>query len=277
MANYRSRRKRLKPMLDKVPPGFLVDSGWLKYQGIDSKSINRYVASGWLERVIRGVYRRPIPEGAHGSTTVSWESTLLSLQRILEYDVYLGGESALDLAGYYHYLRFGEPRQVHFYGNVPAWIERLPIQTKIVVHRRSLFGDAPTGIGDSVREAGETHGTVSLWHWSIKASSPERAILEALDELRNQGDFGYLDKIFESLTMLRPRQLMELLTTCRSVKVRRLFFVFADKHGHPWRKYLDKSKIDFGSGPRALIDGGRIHADYRISVPVEFALTEQEK
>lgn len=277
MSIYRSRKQRLKPMLDKVPPGFLVDSGWLKDQGIDSKSINRYVASGWLERVIRGVYRRPIPDGAHGSTTVSWESTLLSLQRILEYDVYLGGESALDLAGYYHYLRFGEPRQVHFYGNVPAWIKRLPIQTKIVAHRRSLFGDDPTGIGDSVRQVGETRGTVSMWHWSIKASSPERAILEALDELRNRSGFDYLDKIFESLTTLRPKQLMELLTVCSSVKVRRLFFVFADKHQHPWRKHLDKSKIDFGSGPRALVDGGRIHAVYRISVPVEFALTEQEK
>ena len=245
MSIYRSRRPRLKPMLDKVPPGFLVDSGWLKDQGIDPKSINRYVASGWLERVIRGVYRRPIPEGAHGSTTVSWESTLLSLQRVLEYDVYLGGESALDLAGYYHYLRFGEPPQVHFYGDVPAWTKRLPIQTKIVVHRRSLFGDDPKGIGYSVREVGETRGTVNLWHWSIKASSPERAILEALDELRNRSGFDYLDKIFESLTMLRPKQLMELLTACRSVKVRRLFFVFADRHQHPWRKHLDISEDRF--------------------------------
>ena len=60
---------------------------------------------------------------------------------------------------------------------------------------------------------------------------------------------------------------MALLTACRSVKVRRLFFVFADRHGHGWRKHLDSSKIDFGSGPRALVAGGRLHPEYHIYVP----------
>ena len=69
---------------------------------------------------------------------------------------------------------------------------------------------------------------------------------------------------------LRPRQLTALLTACRSVKVRRLFFVFADKHRHAWRKHLDTSGIDFGSGPRALVDGGRLHPTYRIYVPEAF-------
>ncbi len=40
------------------------------------------------------------------------------------------------------------------------------------------------------------------------------------------------------------------LKACRSVKVRRLFFVFADKHRHTWRKNPDASRIDFGFGPR---------------------------
>ena len=55
------RKSRLKPLLDAVPPGFLVDTPWLKAQGIDSKSIHDYVARGWLERLIRGVSRRPVP------------------------------------------------------------------------------------------------------------------------------------------------------------------------------------------------------------------------
>ena len=68
---------------------------------------------------------------------------------------------------------------------------------------------------------------------------------------------------------LRPGRLTALLSACRSVKVRRLFFVFADRHGHGWRKHLDASEIDFGSGPRALVDGGKFHPAYRISVPEE--------
>ncbi|MCY4059576.1 MAG: AbiEi antitoxin N-terminal domain-containing protein, partial [Gammaproteobacteria bacterium] len=43
------RTQRLKPLLDTVPPGFVVDTPWLTARGIDSKSIHDYVARGWLE------------------------------------------------------------------------------------------------------------------------------------------------------------------------------------------------------------------------------------
>ncbi|QIT57247.1 hypothetical protein HC341_12200 [Aquisalimonas sp. 2447] len=51
-----------------------------------------------LERVVRGVYRRSLPEGVQAKNNVSWDSALLSLQWIMEYEVHLGGVSALDLA-----------------------------------------------------------------------------------------------------------------------------------------------------------------------------------
>ena len=116
-----------------------------------------------------------------------------------------------------------------------------------------------------------------MWRWPIRASSPERAILEALDELRGGAGFDNLDNIFGSLMMLRPKQLMELLMACRSVKVRRLFFVFADRHEHPWRRHLDASAVDFDSGPRALVRGGKIHPTYRIYVPSHFVPGADEK
>ena len=146
-----------------------------------------------------------------------------------------------------------------------------------MVHGRRLFGDDPAGIGESDRDVEESWEAVNVWRWPIRASSPERAILEALDGLRGEAGFDRLDKIFGSLTTLRPKQLMTLLKACRSVKVRRLFFVFADRHGHPWRKHLDASKVDFGSGPRALVEGGRIHPDYRIYVPCDFARKKRER
>ena len=43
--------------------------------------------------------------------------------------------------------------------------------------------------------------------------------------------------------------------------------VRADRHAHAWVKHLDKSVIDFGSGPRALVKGGKLHPVYRIYVP----------
>ena len=258
------RKSRLKPLLDTVPPGFVVDTPWLKARGIDPKSIHDYVARGWLERIVRGVYRRPVPEGIQSGNGESWALLLLSMQRLMNHAVHLGGESALDLAGHVHYLSLGGRRRVRFYGNVPSWLKRLPMPTDIVVHRRTLFGDDSIGIEESDIGAG---AAVDVWRWPIQASSPERAILEALDELPRHASFENLDKLFEGLVSLRPSRLTPLLGACRSVKVRRLFFVFADRHRHGWRKHLDASGIDFGSGPRALVAGGRFHPTYRISVP----------
>ena len=257
----------------------MVDTSWLKGRGIDPKSIHGYVARGWLERVVRGVYRRPVPEGVHDDTDVAWQVPLLSLQWIMNHDVHLGGESALGLAGFSHYLPLGHEPRVHAYGDVPSWLRRLPTRTQFVVHRRALFGDDLTGIIDTDRDPqsesseGTARQAMSVWRWPIKASSPERAILEALDELPNRASFHNLDMIFEGLVSLRPKQLTALLSTCRSVKVRRLFFVFADRHQHAWRKHIDTSQIDFGSGPRALVDGGKLHPTYRIYVPRDLVLT----
>ena len=254
----------------------MVDTSWLKGQGIDSKSIHNYVARGWLERVVRGVYRRPIPEGLHQDSDAPWQVPLLSLQWIMNHDVHLGGESALKLAGFSHYLSLAHESRVHTYGDAPPWLKRLPMRAQFVVHRRTLFGDDLTGIIDSDRDAqsesseAAVRQAIGIWRWPIKASSPERAILEALDELPKRASFHNLDMIFEGLVSLRPEQLVALLSTCRSVKVRRLFFVFADRHQHAWRKHLGTSKIDLGSGPRALVTGGKLHPIYRIYVPADF-------
>ena len=188
----------------------------------------------------------------------------------MKYAVHLGGESALNMAGYARYLRLGGRSRVQFYGEVPSWLRRLSMQTEIVVRRRTLFGDDPLGLDDVSPGTAATSPTVGVWRWPLRASLPEQAILEALDELPGNATFENLDKVFEGLASLRPGRLMALLSPCRSVKVRRLFFVFADKHQHAWRKHLDTSGIDFGSGPRALAEGGRYHPTYRICVPEAF-------
>ena len=69
------------------------------------------------------------------------------------------------------------------------------------------------------------------------------------------------------------QRLAALLRSCRKIKVKRLFFVFADRHDHPWRKRLDPAEFNLGRGDRALVKGGRIHPRYRIVVPEEFVAT----
>jgi len=167
---------RLKPLLDKVPPGFLVDTSWLKAQGIDPKSIHDYVTRGWLKRVIRSVYRRPLPEGVQEGSEAEWQIPVLSLQRILDYDVHVGGETALDLAGYSHYLSLGTRPRVYLYGDVPPWLKRLPIKTKFVVHSRTLFGGELTGISDAAPDRGSgtpdvQSQTVNIWPLAVSTTA----------------------------------------------------------------------------------------------------------
>ena len=270
MAMNHQKTPRLKPLLDAVPAGFMVDTPWLRARSIDGKSIHNYVARGWLERVVRGVYRRPLPEGVRGIDKEPWRIPLVSLQWLMHYPVHLGGESALDMAGHAHYLSLGGRSRVHLYGDVPSWLMRLPLQTTFIVRRRKLFGDDPLGLDDASLEPAGIGQMVDVWRCPLRMSSPERAILEALDELPRNANFDGIDRIFEGLTSLRPTRLTALLKACRSVKVKRLFFVFADRHQHAWRKHVDTSGIDFGSGPRALVDGGKCHPTYRIYVPEAF-------
>jgi hypothetical protein len=73
--------------------------------------------------------------------------------------------------------------------------------------------------------------------------------------------------LMEGLTTLRPKLVQELLEKCHSVKVKRLFMLLAERANHPWVKKLDLSKVDFGTGNRMLIKGGRVNKKYQISVP----------
>lgn len=79
-----------------------------------------------------------------------------------------------------------------------------------------------------------------------------------------------VDQRFEGLTNLSPRRLTMLPTDCRSVKVKRLFFFFAARHGHAWLKRTDRSKVDLGSGKRMLVKGGRLDPATQITVPEDF-------
>lgn len=92
-------------------------------------------------------------------------------------------------------------------------------------------------------------------------------MLELLDELPDHEGFEAVDKVFEGLANLSPRRLQLLLQDCKSVKVKRLFFFFADRHQHAWLKRLDRDPIGLGSGNRMLVRGGRLDPTYRITVP----------
>jgi hypothetical protein len=264
-----------------LPEGLVVDSAWLLQHGYSTQLQHQYVKSGWLEQPARGVFRRPRYE-------LSWQQVVLSLQGILNYSpLVLGGRTALELQGYAHYLPQTIGR-VHLYGPKapPAWVHKLPLPVTFVYHNdQRLFKDDPVSKGiSSVRWNVKTGklfdvsafrgGDVAQlnwgqWDWPLTLSTPERAAFELLDELPNHESFDQVDALFGSLPNLRPDRLQKLLRDCASVKVKRLFFYFADRHKHAWLKRLKKEEVDLGHGKRMLVRGGVLDPTYQITVPAD--------
>ncbi len=265
----RQKSLTVKQLVAEVPEEFLVDSQWLGARGFSRQLVHQYVQSGWLERVGHGLFRRPRSVAREGWTP-DWLFPVLSAQW-MGYRIHVGGPSALELHGHAHYLRLGGKTVRYLYStSPPSWLKKLKLETELRFRKPSLFGDIKLGVTTLNSGAVEEGSPPGPWSFELVRSSSERAVLEALDELPSNEGFDDLDRVFESLTGLRPKLLTELLKDCRSVKVKRLFFVFADRHAHAWRKYLDVEEFDLGSGDREFIKGGRLHPGYRITVPPGF-------
>src|SRR5690606_38699205 len=271
----------LNRLTGELPEGLVVDAAWLEEQGVSSSLRAYYVKSGWLEQPVRGVYRRP-------RGPLSWEQVVISLQTILgEKPLVVGGRTALELEGFEHYLS-AEVRTVHLYGpeKPPSWLQKLELPQRFVFHNsRKLFIDEQAATGSEGSNFEEPEGgtdarsgirgaslktlTWGQWDWPLTISRPERAILELLDELPDRESFHQADMIMQGAATLSPKRLQVLLENCRSVKVKRLFFFFADRHRHAWLRHLDKVAVDLGSGKRMLVRGGKLDLGYLITVPTE--------
>jgi Transcriptional regulator, AbiEi antitoxin, Type IV TA system/Transcriptional regulator, AbiEi antitoxin N-terminal domain len=271
------RINRLNQLEKQLPEGLLVDSTWLTSHGFASNLRSHYVTTGWLEQPARQVYRRP-------RGTLSWQQIVISLQTLLlRNPLTVGGRTALELQGYAHFLKSSET-EVHLYGpkHPPAWLNRLPLQVRFRYHNnQKLFRNEPVQFGTTslawdvaknrLSEAGaEASFTVQpwgQWDWPLMLSTPERAVLELLDQLPKYETFNQVDMLFGGLSTLRPRRLQKLLSDCKSVKVKRLFFFFADRHHHAWLKHLDRKAFNLGKGKRLLAKGGKYDPIHQITVP----------
>jgi hypothetical protein len=270
-----------------VPEGLLVDAAWLERRGYSSALRSKYVKHGWLQQVVRGLYRRPPATfPAASSDEVRWEQVVISLQTMLHLPFVVGGRTALELQGFAHYLSPGGLREIHLYGEqkVPGWVYKLNLKTSFIFHNaEKLFHDKPIHYitkqsGSSTREditaaalqRGFTFQLWGQWQWPLMISLPERASLELLDDVPQRETFQQADVLMEGLRNLRPRLLHTLLVECRSVKVKRLFLWFAERHDHPWITRLDRRGIDLGQGKRMLVSGGKLDTKYNITVPEKF-------
>lgn len=281
------KRQKINRLQRLLPEGLLADAAWFTSAGYPSSLRSRYLTGGWLQQVTRGVFRRPLYKSRldNEPAPLHWQHVVLSLQIVMERSIVIGGRTALRLHGFSHYTSSSEPREVHLYGDAqaPGWLKKLPIETAFVFHNaRKLFRAEPIAKSfetlNAILSSDEPdfhmpiHGSLTWtyigdWLWPLVLSTPERAVLELLDELPDKETFHQADVLIAGCTTLSPKRLNRLLEECRSVKVKRLFLWFADRHRHAWSAQLDRDHIDLGAGKRMLARGGRFDPKYQITVP----------
>ncbi len=263
MANP-SRRKLNQ--LQRLPDSALVDAAWLEHHGYSSSLRSQYVKAGWLNQPAPRVYRR-------GNGPLQWQQVVTSLQAFMDSELTVGGRTALEELGYSHYL--GRRREVHLYGplKAPSWLNALPLDVRFHWHNslRLFPADPEPPYSPNPEPASFLPGgflaTAGSMQWGMRLSSAERALFQLLDELPARESFHQVDKLVEGLANLSPRRLQIQLETSRSVKVKRLFFFFADRHRHAWLDGINKEAVDLGTGKRMLVKGGKLDPTYLITVP----------
>ena len=266
------RHAKINDLLRQLPEGLPVDAAWLRARGYSSNLLRKYEAAGLLSQPAHRVYVRP-------RGPLVWQQLVISLQTLLARDLVVGGRTALDLHGVSHYIE-AATQAVCLYGAKapPTWLRNVEAGVEFRarndarIFKSALASTAPHKLDASTdHRSTRSDGAMTMpwgpWNWPLTVSTPERAILELLDELPNGESFHQADVLIEGLATLSPTRLQALLIDCHNIKVKRLFFFFADRHSHSWLKRLDRASIELGSGKRSLVKGGRYDAKHMITVP----------
>jgi len=198
--------------------------------GISADLAVHYARSGWLKRLARGVYTRP-------GETLSLHPSLLVLERQIA-GLHVGGKTALEWYGVRHYV--SQQAVLHLYGwvtaRLPGWfVQHFPAE----YHRKRLFDETPEKMLGVNRF--ENRDGAPL------VSTPERALLELLDEVGVRQPLQEAKEIVEGTYSLRAEVLMDLLKHCTSVKTVRLCLALGRELSLPWAGKLDAAALPKGS------------------------------
>jgi len=242
---------KINQLLQQWPSGNVATLRWLNGLGVDRRLADKYVQSGWLERLGHGAYKR-------AGASVDWFGAVHAMQTQLALAVHPGGITAIELRGYTHYLSLGA-RAVVLFGNpgtkLPAWFEAHAWSRPVTLVTTGVFAGTK-----------KTTSTVPVDEVELEVATLERAALEMMYLVPKRQSYEEAYQVMESLTSLRPKAVQHLLECCTSVKTKRVFMHAAERANHSWLKHLDLSRVDFGSGRRTIHAGGRLDKKYDLVV-----------
>ncbi|KAA6331055.1 hypothetical protein EZS27_020310 [termite gut metagenome] len=244
---------KINQLLQKTPRGGLFLASWMYENGISHELQRHYKNSHWLTSIGTGVMIRtgetPNIYGAIGS---------LNEQDNKHFSI--GAMSALEMAGYSHYLPMGKRIVVLFSPKeerLPSWFTQYDWGVYIRHYTTECFNGI-TGINTVMQDG-----------FNLLISSPERAFLECLHLSPAYYNLTDLYYVMEMLSLLPSDKVQKLLEDCKSIKVKRLFLYMAEKAGHDWFKLLNLSDIPLGNGKRAISKNGVYNSKYQITIPKE--------
>jgi hypothetical protein len=242
---------KLETLLKETPKNAVILDSWLKQRLISNSLKQKYLQYGWLRSIGRGAsyLKDNLP---------NWQGAVSAMQGAGE-KIHVGGKTALQLQGAGHFIS-PELSKLYLYGDsgqkLPAWFLQYDWQMQIYYYQTNFL---PADLG--IENFSQENGII------LKTSSPERAILELLYLVPSNQGIEEAYYIIENLSTLRANLLQELLESCNSIKVKRLFFCLSEKARHSWITLLNKEKIDFGSGNRHIVTGGYLDPAYNITLP----------
>ena len=197
---------------------------------------------------------------------VDYLGGVYALQNQTGLSVHIGGRTALSLQGRGHYIEMSSGRVVLFgrtQDHLPKWFKNYHWKSKVDYYTTSFL---PMDM--DLKKLEEKN-------FSVKVSSPARAIMECLLLAPKYQDLFECYELMEGLNSLHPKSVQRLLENCSSIKVKRLFLYLAEKFNHQWLGFLDLTKITLGSGKRSLVKNGVYIDKYKITVPKEFEKNEK--
>ena len=243
------KEQKINSLLKSQPSGIVYLTSWLTQNGFSNQLLDKYKKSNWFVSIGTGAMIR-------SGDDVGYEGAIYALQEQANLFVHPAGKTALALLGKAHYLELA-PKKVTVFGGKnekqPTWCINHNWGVKLDYYSSS-FLPAEIGLVD-----------VELKMFSIKVSSAARAMLECLFLTPKNQELMECYQLMEGLNNLRPN----LLESCTSVKVKRLFLYLAEKASHSLVKHLNLKKIDLGSGKRSIVKNGVYNSKYKITIPTE--------
>jgi hypothetical protein len=246
---------KINQLLKEWPKGAVFLTSWLITNGYSNQLLHRYKNSNWIESIGIGAVKQ-------SGDRVTVEGALYALQHQSDSSIHIGGKTALAMLGKSHYLEFASKKVILFgeaKEKLPSWMFNYSWGVELNYFSSSFL---PPRLGLVQNEVN---------NFRIHISGAARAMMECLYLAPKKQDLIECYELMEGLTNLRPQTVQQLLEACSSVKVKRLFLYMAEKAQHPWLNYLNRLKIDLGSGNRSLVKNGIYVPTYKITLPEELA------